>query len=305
MKIARFKDTHKEIFPRVGIVDLENQVILDAAIVLRDKGIDFSTNSAVELIRINTESDGELSQSLRSLDGIDCEKSNLNEIIYYPPVEAGSLRDFIAFEQHIKTVRGNRGAEVPEAWYEVPVYYKGNHRSLLGHQQPIVWPEYSEVMDYELELGFVIGREGTNISKEEASRYIGGFTIMNDWSARDVQFREQSVGLGPSKGKDFGTSLGPWIVTPDEFNVSDARMTARVNGEIWTDNNIGNIYWSIYDMIEHASNSEVLYPGDLFGSGTVGGGCGAEHGKWLKNDDVIELEVEGIGKLRSKVSKMH
>ncbi len=301
----RFKPSNRLNEVQIGIVDVPNNRVLDAKETLKTINVHTETNTAVEIIQMNTTMGGELSDQLQNLDVTNVPEWSLDDVVYMPPVEASSLRDFIAFEEHIKTVRGNRGAEVPDAWYEMPVYYKGNHRSLLGHQEAIVWPDYSEVVDYELELGFVIGKEGSNISIADAPSYIGGFTIMNDWSARDIQFREQSVGLGPSKGKDFGTSLGPWIVTPDEFNVSDSRMIARVNSEIWSDNNIGNIYWSVYHMIEHASKCEILYPGDVFGSGTVGGGCGAEHGNWLQNDDVIELEVEGIGKLRSKVSKLH
>lgn len=301
----RFKPSNHLNETQIGIVDVPNNRVMDARGVFSHIGIELGSTTAIEIIKLNTDSDGQISDKLRDIESINASSWSLDEVIYLAPVEATSLRDFIAFEEHIKTVRGNRGAEVPDAWYEMPVYYKGNHNSLLGHQEAIVWPDYSEVIDYELELGMVIGKEGSNISVEDAPKYIGGYTIMNDWSARDIQFREQTVGLGPSKGKDFGTSLGPWIVTPDEFNVLDSRMIARVNSKIWSDNNIGNIYWSINQMIEHASKSEILYPGDVFGSGTVGGGCGAEHGNWLQNDDVIELEVEGIGKLRSKVSKLH
>ena len=301
----RFKPENRLNEIQIGIVDISNNRVLSAQEVLRQIGVNTIENTAIEIIQLNTNSQGELSDKLKDLNSVEAANWNLDDIVYLPPVEATSLRDFIAFEEHIKTVRGNRGAEVPDAWYEMPVYYKGNHKSLLGHQEPIIWPDYSEVVDYELELGAFICKEGTNISETEANSFIGGYTIMNDWSARDIQFREQSVGLGPSKGKDFGTSLGPWLVTPDEFDVLNSRMIARVNSEIWSDNNIGNIYWSINQMIEHASKAEILYPGDVFGSGTVGGGCGAEHGNWLQNDDVIELEVEGIGKLRSKVSKLH
>ena len=157
-------------------------------------------------------------------------------------------------------------------------------------------------MDYELELACVIGKEGTDISEDGAAAHVGGYTVMNDWSARDIQMEEMSVGLGPAKGKDFATSLGPWLVTPDEFNPADARMTARINGEVWSDGNIGQIHWSFAQMIAHASMDETLYPGDVLGSGTVGGGCGLELDRWLQSGDVVELEVEGIGVLRNRVT---
>ena len=199
--------------------------------------------------------------------------------------------------------RGRRGADVPEAWYRMPVYYKGNYRSLLGHDQLLTWPRYSQRMDYELELACVIGKEGIDINEDGAEAYIGGYTVMNDWSARDIQMEEMSVGLGPAKGKDFATSLGPWVVTPDEFNPADARMTARINGELWSDGNIESIHWSFPQMIAHASMDETLYPGDVLGSGTVGGGCGLELNRWLEPGDVVELEVEGIGTLRTQVTR--
>ena len=211
------------------------------------------------------------------------------------------MRDFIAFEQHIKTVREQRGADIPDVWYQMPVYYKGNYRSLLGHDQQLTWPRYSQQMDYELELACIIGKEGIDIPGDEAETYIGGYAVMNDWSARDIQFEEMAVGLGPAKGKDFATSVGPWLVTPDEFNPSDARMTARINGELWSEGNIGQIHWSFPKMITHVSMDEVLYPGDILGSGTVGGGCGLELDRWLQPGDVVELEVEGIGVLRNRV----
>jgi len=198
-------------------------------------------------------------------------------------------------------VREARGMEVPPAWYEMPVYYKGNYRTLIGHEQQVNWPRYSEKMDYELELACIVGKQGIDISVEDAADYIGGYTVMNDWSARDIQMQESSVGLGPSKGKDFGTSIGPWVVTPDEFNPRNARMIARINGEVWSDNNIGNIHWSFPQMIAHTSMEETLYPGDILGSGTAGGGCGLELDRWLQPNDVVELEVEGIGVLRNRV----
>jgi 2-keto-4-pentenoate hydratase/2-oxohepta-3-ene-1,7-dioic acid hydratase in catechol pathway len=301
MKVVRFELPDSPGEPRIGFADSVHQRLLDAGAVLARAGVAKPLARAVDIIQYNTENAGSLSRQLKDLGQFDVPAWKLDEITYLPCIEAGSLRDFIAFEQHIKTVRSKRGAEVPPAWYELPAYYKGNYRTLLGHQQPLFWPRYTEKLDYELELACVVGKQGMDIPEGEAEEYIGGYAVMNDWSARDIQFREGSVGLGPSKGKDFGTSVGPWLVTPDEFNPKNARMTARINGELWSDGNIGAIHWSFPQMIAHVSMEETIYPGDILGSGTVGGGCAAEHDCWLKPGDVVELEVEGIGVLRSQV----
>ena len=301
MKIMRFGLPGSPGESKVGFVDLSNSQVVDSATVLGRMGIRDHLDRAVDLIAYNVDKLGALSQGLKDLDRFDAPRWGLDEVVFLPSIEAGSLRDFIAFEQHIKTVRNRRGNDVPEAWYRMPIYYKGNHRSLLGHDQRLTWPRYSQQMDYELELACIIGKEGIDITEGEAESYIGGYAVMNDWSARDMQMDEMSVGLGPSKGKDFGTSIGPWLVTPEEFNPTDARMTARINGELWSDGNIGQIHWSFPKMIVHASMDEVLYPGDILGSGTVGGGCGLELERWLQSGDVVELEVEGIGVLRNRV----
>ena len=303
MKVMRFELPGHPGEGRVGFVDQGDNQVVDCAAVLGRMGITEPLARAVDLIAYNTEQSGALSQGVRELDQHDAPRWGLDEVVFLPPVEATSLRDFIAFEEHIRAARGRRGADVPEAWYRMPVYYKGNYRSLLGHGQLLTWPRYSQRMDYELELACVIGKEGMDISEDEAGAYIGGYTVMNDWSARDIQMEEMSVGLGPAKGKDFATSLGPWVVTPDEFNPADARMTARINGELWSDGNIESIHWSFPQMIAHASMDETLYPGDVLGSGTVGGGCGLELDRWLQAGDVVELEVEGIGTLRTQVTR--
>ena len=301
MKVMRFELPGSPGHTKVGFVDLGDNKVVDSATVLGRMGIRDPLNRAVDIITYNVEKAGALSQGLGNLDRYDAPRWGLDEVVYLPSIEAGSLRDFIAFEQHIKTVREQRGGEIPDVWYQMPVYYKGNYRSLLGHDHQLTWPSYSQQMDYELELACIIGKEGIDIPGDEAETYIGGYAVMNDWSARDIQFEEMAVGLGPAKGKDFATSVGPWLVTPDEFNPSDARMTARINGELWSEGNIGQIHWSFPKMITHVSMDEVLYPGDILGSGTVGGGCGLELDRWLQPGDVVELEVEGIGVLRNRV----
>lgn len=301
MKVLRFELPGSPGEARIGFVDLAANTAVDAPTVLAQVGINRPSWRAVDIVEYNTESGGALSRELAGLDKFDALRCPLDQITYLACIEAGSLRDFIAFEQHIKTVRAKRGAEVPPAWYEMPVYYKGNYRTLLGHEQQLTWPRFTEQLDYELELACIVGMAGIDIEEDQAAGYIGGYAVMNDWSARDIQAREGSVGLGPAKGKDFGTSVGPWLVTPDEFNPNDARMTARINGELWSDGNIGTIHWSFPKMIAHVSMDERIFPGDILGSGTVGGGCGLELDRWLQPGDVVELEVDGIGVLRNQV----
>jgi 2-keto-4-pentenoate hydratase/2-oxohepta-3-ene-1,7-dioic acid hydratase in catechol pathway len=217
------------------------------------------------------------------------------------PLMPASLRDFLAFEAHAKAAFARLGQSLPEAWYTMPVYYKGNHRAIVGPDEDVRWPSYTEMLDYELELACVIGREGRDLSVEEAGACIAGYTVLNDWSARDIQRSEMSVGLGPAKGKDFATSLGPCLCTPDELDPRNLRMIARINGEVWSEGNSGSSYWTFPQMIRHVSMDETIYPGDVLGSGTVGGGCGLELGRWLKPGDVVELEIQGIGILRNRV----
>jgi 2-keto-4-pentenoate hydratase/2-oxohepta-3-ene-1,7-dioic acid hydratase in catechol pathway len=218
-----------------------------------------------------------------------------------PLPRPASLRDFLAFEAHTKTAFARRGEPIPPAWYEFPVYYKGNHRGIVGPDADVRWPRYTERLDYELELACVVGRRGRDLGAEDAERYIAGYTIMNDWSARDIQRSEMMVRLGPAKGKDFATSLGPWLVTPDELDPRNLRMIARVNGEVWSDGNSGTSHWTFPQMLAHVSNEETVYAGDVLGSGTVGGGCGLELDRWIQPGDVVELEVAGIGVLRNRV----
>ena len=211
--------------------------------------------------------------------------------VLHPP----SVRDFYAFEQHVATARASRGLEVPQEWYEQPVFYFSNPTAIYGPDAEIPYPEGSQELDYELEVAAIVGAEGA----------IGGFTIMNDWSARDLQRSEMRVGLGPAKGKDFATSLGPIVVTPDEFDGSEAVMVARVNGEERSRGNLRDMFHSWERIVAHAARNTRLVSGDGLGSGTVGTGCILElgDGRWLRPGDVVELEVEGIGVLRNTVGR--
>jgi 2-keto-4-pentenoate hydratase/2-oxohepta-3-ene-1,7-dioic acid hydratase in catechol pathway len=214
------------------------------------------------------------------------------------------LRDFMGFETHLKNIYPRLGRDIPPEWYNLPVYYKGNAGSIGAHGDDIAIPSYTDELDFEFELALVIGSGGANIPREDAMQHVFGYMIYNDFSARAIQSREMSVGLGPAKGKDFmrGHVLGPWLVTPDEIpNVYDLRMVARVNGEVWCDESSSSIHWKFADMIAHASMDEALRPGEIFGSGTVGNGSGAERGVALKRGDIVELTVAGIGVLRNRV----
>ena len=216
------------------------------------------------------------------------------------------IRDFLTFEGHMLAAGKALGRpSIPPVWYEVPAYYKGDPDTVSGPDDVIEWPKYSEKFDFELELAVVIGRRGKNITKADAKRYIAGYTIWNDWSARDQQMKEGPLGMGPSKGKDFdtGNTIGPFLVTPDELDVSNLRMTAKINGETWTDSRSSGRQFSFEDLIAHVSQNETIYPGELWGSGTVGGGSGLELDRWLKPGDVIEFEIEGIGILRNRVER--
>jgi 2-keto-4-pentenoate hydratase/2-oxohepta-3-ene-1,7-dioic acid hydratase in catechol pathway len=261
---------------------------------------------------------GEASRAyaLRTLEALEAQVKDhpqgLNEetLVYSPnqvrllaPLpNPASLRDFFAFEDHVKMGFEKRGEPMPQEWYEIPVYYKSGHQSIIGSDQDVLWPSFTEKFDYELELAAIIGRKGRNIPAEKASDYIAGYTVMNDFSARDIQRKEMKVRLGPAKGKDWCTALGPVLVTPDEIGDSyNLKMTARINGETWSEGNTRTMYWKFEQMIEFLSRDDTILPGDVIGSGTVGTGCGLELNRWVKPGDVIELEIEKIGVLRNRV----
>ena len=238
------------------------------------------------------------------------------------------IRDCLGFEEHLKNsfesamklsamaaddpvvaereLRASGRFTVPEVWYQQPLYYKANRFSVAESGKDVVWPAYSEVMDFELEMACIVGKKGKDISKVNAEDHIFGYTIYNDFSARDAQILESPGMLGPAKSKDFDDSiiLGPVIVTKDELDDPySLRMQARVNGETWCDSNSSTIHWKFSDMIAHISKSETLHPGEVIGSGTVGFGCGVEHLRFLNDGDIVELEVEKIGVISNKVTR--
>ena len=239
----------------------------------------------------------------------------IDEVKFLSPLKPYTLRDGYAFEQHVATANKNRGREVPKEWYEFPVFYFTNPNAVFGHEDEIPYPHYTNAMDYELEIAAVIGKGGMNIKPEDAPKHIFGYTIFNDWSARDVQRKEMAVGLGPAKGKDFASAFGPVIVTHEAIadrsterpGVYDLEMTARVNGKELSKGNFKDMHWSFGEIIARVSDSVTLHPGDVIGSGTVGTGCLLEltrfEGPWLDEGDVVELEVERIGVLRNTIGK--
>lgn len=254
--------------------------------------------------------------SVQPLWGEEAKGYALNEIRFLPPIpEPPTLRDFYAFEQHVRAARLLRNAEMIPEWYEIPTFYFSNTSELYGHDSDVPYPEGSVALDFELEIACVIGREGKNIPVEEAADYIAGYTIMNDWSARDLQLKDMKLNLGPGKGKDFATSFGPCLVTPDELAALrsgsgaseryDMPMLARINGREVSRGNFKDIYYSFPQMIAYASRNARLRVGDVIGSGTVGTGCILEltpavH-PWLQRGDVVELEIAGIGILRNRI----
>ncbi len=204
------------------------------------------------------------------------------------------------------TPTGPKKSFPPEAWYQQPLYYKANRFAVSGPEEVVEWPAYSRLMDYECELACVIGRPGRDIPVSRAREHVFGFTIFNDFSARDAQAIEMAGGLGPAKGKDFdkANAFGPCIVTMDELgDPYDLEMIVRVNGAERSRGCSGSMHWKFEDMIAHASLGETLHAGEILGSGTVGDGCGLEHLKFLEDGDVVELEISGIGVLRNTVRR--
>jgi len=231
--------------------------------------------------------------------------------IPHPP----TVRDFYAFEQHVRVARQRRGLEMDPDWYQLPVFYFSNPYAIIGPDADVRIAPGSAEMDFELEVAAIVGRAGADLDPDTAEQHIAGFCVMNDWSARDVQRREMKLSMGPVKGKDSATSLGPMLVTPDEIasmrrdRAYDLQMSARVNGVEYSRASLSDIYWSFGEMLAYASRGTRVEPGDVIGSGTCGTGCilelalvhGGERYPWLREGDIVELEVERLGVLRNRV----
>jgi 2-keto-4-pentenoate hydratase/2-oxohepta-3-ene-1,7-dioic acid hydratase in catechol pathway len=224
--------------------------------------------------------------------------SRLTDVQLLAPLpRPNSLRDYLVVREHVERVFGT----VPEEWYRIPAHYKGNVDEIYGPEDTVPWPAFTDQLDYELEICAVIGRPGRRVSAADAGAHIVGYTLYNDWSARDIQMREMSIGIGPGISKDFASSIGPCIATPDEFQRETARLEARVDGETWSSGTLGTMHFSFEEIIEWTSREQTLRPGDLLGSGTVGRGCGLELDRWISQGSVVELEATGIGVLRNYV----
>ena len=222
-----------------------------------------------------------------------------------------SIRDCLVFEQHLlnamktwEKLTGKPPAPIAPLWYQRPSWYKGNRFSFVGHEHDVQWPPYSEMMDFELELACVIGTKCKDLAPEQALDHVFGFTIFNDFSARDVQMQERPLSMGPMKGKDFDTGnvLGPWIVTSDEIgDPHNLNMEARVNGVRWGGGNSRDMHHKFGNILAFISKSETLHPGEVIASGTVPTGCGLELNRFLAPNDVVDLEISGIGVLRNRI----
>ncbi|NMO01701.1 fumarylacetoacetate hydrolase family protein [Gordonia sp. TBRC 11910] len=209
------------------------------------------------------------------------------------------IRDYLTYEAHAT----GSGLPVPEAFRSVPICYECNTSTILGPDDPIAWPAYSRQLDFELEVGFFVGRGGRNISVDDAPAHIAGVTIFNDVSARDIQFYEMSLGIGPSKGKSFATVMGPCVVTMDEVDEFAIECSVRVNGETWSKADTAGRRYSFAEVLAWASYCESVQPGEFLAVGTVAGGCGLELDRWIAPGDVVELEASGIGVLRNVVDQ--
>ena len=245
---------------------------------------------------------------------LDSLAQNESELVILPPIpDPPAFRDFYAFEQHVRAARKLRGLEMHPDWFKLPIFYFSNPNCCYGHGAEISYPSNTDELDFELEFSVIIANGGSDIESKEAHKMIGGYTILNDWSSRDLQRQEMPLSLGPAKGKDFASSFGPYMVTPDELEDAwdddhklHLRMTCHVNGKLISDGNTNDLYHSFGDMIERASMNTQLLPGEYIGSGTVGTGCILElrpenTGGWIQNGDVVTLEVERLGILENKI----
>ena len=290
--------------PRCGV--LRDNMVIDVTALL---GEDQTLKDVRALLELGDAPIDRVRDALASdiaAPGLPLPMARLRAPVLQPP----TVRDFFSFEGHAS---GQGARKLHEAWYRLPVFYFSNTTRIFGPEDEVPFPSATNRLDYEMELGCVIGREGCDIAAADAMDYIAGFCIFNDFSARDLQFDEMAVGLGPAKGKDAATSLGPWLVTTEEMApyLCDGRLqvkcTARVNGAVWLDEGDGAAaHFSWGDFVERASKDSRIVPGDVLGSGTVSGGSipeaiarGIKGARYLKPGDVVELEVEGIGTLRN------
>lgn len=234
---------------------------------------------------------------LRAADGTRAELPAGDVQLLAPVPRPRRIRDYLTYTEHA----AGSGLEVPPAFTAMPICYKCNVETVIGPDEPLLWPSYTSQLDFELELGFFTSRGGRDLTPAQAADCIAGVTIFNDVSARDIQFFEMTMSIGPSKGKDFCTAMGPCVLTMDEVDEWTIQMSARVNGELWAAGTTKNRQFSFAEVLAWASLDETFYPGEFLALGTVGGGCGLELDRWIRPDDIVELEASGVGVLRNKV----
>ena len=327
MKLVTFQSGRSA--PRAGALIEEGQSIVDLQSAYRARHKN-SARHLASVLALMTGGDEALDIARvvlaklpkRSPARIDRAAVKLLAPVPCPP----QMRDFLCFEKHLiqgfeaaRKMRAQQSSDpeaalaemkakgqfaVPQTWYERPLYYHPSRFAVCGHDTDVSWPAYCEALDFELEFGCYIGTPGKDIAKAKARAHIFGYTIFNDFSARDEQTKEMAGQLGPGKGKDFdnANAMGPCVVTADELkNPYNLAMSVRVNGEEWGRGNTRDMHWKFEDCIAHVSRAETLHTGEFMGSGTVGNGCGLEQMRFLKPGDVVELEVERIGVLRNRV----
>lgn len=318
MKLVTFV-RHAQNRDRLGVLVDDDQQVVDCAAAAPDEPALASMQALIESGQPGLD-------QVRQLAGSAPDPLPLAQVRLRPPVPVpAQLRDCLCFEEHLQRsfavakemtisraddpaamreqVAARGSFDIPDVWYRQPLYYKGNRFACSGHEQDVRWPAYSSLIDYELEIACWIGTAGTDIEAKKAREHIFGYSVFNDFSARDAQLPESAGGLGPAKAKDFdgANALGPCIVTSDAVDPDNLTMIARVNGQEHSRGNSSTMHWKFEDVIAHVSRSETLHPGEVLGSGTVGGGCGLEQEQFLNSGDVVELEIEGIGKLRNRV----
>ena len=245
-----------------------------------------------------------VTHGIDELDGAAVRQELSTVKLLAPLPRPNSLRDFLVIEEHLRNARRGLGLDEapPPEWYKLPAHYKGNVDAIYGPEDEVPYPAFTEKLDYELEICAVVGRAGRRVRARDATPYIAGFTLYNDWSARDMQLRESSVGIGPGISKDLGSSIGPCIVTADAWDRNTARLEARVDGERWSEGTLAAMHFSFEEIIEFVTMEATMQPGDLLGSGTIGLGCGLEQNRFLQPGSVVELEAEGIGLLRNRLA---
>ena len=319
MKLVTFQNAGTD--DRLGVLVDGDRKVVDCAAARPEEAALVSMQTLIEAGNTGL-------QLVREIASSNGSAIPLDDVRLRPPVPApAQIRDCLCFEEHLvnafsvaremavqraedpeamrREVEERNLYAIPEVWYQQPIYYKGNRFSCSGHEEDVPWPSFASLLDYELEFGAWIGKAGKDIAREDARDHIFGYSIFNDFTARDAQMVEMQGQLGPAKGKDFdgANAIGPCIVTADEVDPYDLTMIARVNGDEVSRGSSSTMHWRFEDVIAHASASETLYPGEFLGSGTVGGGCGLELGRFLEPGDVVELEIEGIGVLRNRIVK--